>query len=498
MTGVRSETLREPTMTVTTPFMVDADTPTCRKTRAMTAPVTAALKDATFFPYWLDSPDAPAAEAPLSGKLDCDLAIVGGGFTGLWAAILAKETDPKREVVLIEAERIAHGASGRPGAIVSTSVMHGLGNAKRIFPRDLDRLEVLGRDNMAGFRRTIAEHRIDCDQEWNGELTVAVGPEGLPVLREEYDLHRAHGHEVQLLDETALRGHLRSPIFSGGLWSKRDSGTVHPAKLAWGLKRAARALGVQIYEHSPMGRVEDLGMTLRLQAGEGVIEARRALFATNAFAAGHPRIRSRVAMLRDRILMTEPLSPEQMSRIGWGNRQGVYDTRTQLNYMRLTRDNRILFGGRLGYYMNAPRDPRADRGPAPYEGLAEAFFTTFPQLDDIRFTHAWSGPIALTTRMAVHFQSYYDGKGLYAGGYSGFGVSASRFGARIGLARLDGGDDPDLDLEFARTMPAPIPPEPFRYLGARLTLHALDTVDRKGGWRRRWIDLVTRLGFPLS
>ena len=100
--------------------------------------------------------------------------------------------------------------------------------------------------------------------------------------------------------------------------------------------------------------------------------------------------------------------------------------------------------------------------------------------------------------MAVHFKSYYGGKGLYAGGYSGFGVSASRFGARIGLARLDDADDPDPALEFARTMPAPIPPEPLRTIGDRVTMHALNTVDAKGGWRRSWIDFVGRLGFPLS
>ncbi len=464
----------------------------------MTTLATRALNDVTLFPFWLDSPDAPATEPQLIGRSEADLVIVGGGFTGLWAAIIAKEANPDQDVVLIEAEKIAYGASGRPGAIVSTSVMHGLHNAVRIFPDDLEQLEQLGHRNMDGFLDTIKRHKIECDQEWNGELTVAVGPENVPVVQEEYDLHVKHGHDVELLDADAVRAHLNSPLFHGGLWSKKNSGIVNPAKLAWGLKRAAISLGVRLYEECPMKRIEDEGSHLRVVTRDGEIKTPKVLLGTNAFAAGHKKIRSRIAMVRDRIVMTEPLSDEQLARVGWKNRQGVYDTRTQLNYMRLTKDNRILFGGRLGYFMNSPRDPELDRTTQPYERLAGAFFTTFPQLEDIRFTHAWSGPIALTTRMAVHFQSYYDGKAVYAGGYSGFGVSTSRFGAEMGLAKLNGWDRPELQLEFARTMPNKIPPDPFRYLGAQITMYAMDTADAKGGWRNLWLKAVTKLGFPLT
>ncbi|TMV09027.1 FAD-dependent oxidoreductase [Ruegeria sediminis] len=458
-----------------------------------------ALRDVTLFPFWLDgNGEVPAIEPQLIGRTDADLLIVGGGFTGLWAAIQAKEDDPGRDVVLIEAEKVAYGASGRPGGIVSTSVMHGLHNAARVFPDDLERLEQLGHANMKGFLDTLDRHRIDCDAEWNGELTVAVSEDHIEVVREEYELHKAHGHEVELLDRMATRAQLDSPLFHGALWSKRNSGTVHPAKLAWGLKRAALSLGVRLYEQCPMKRIEDRGNHLRVVTRDGEVYTPKVLLCTNAFAAGHKKIRSRVAMVRDRVLMTQPLSDEQMARIGWANRQGVYDTRTQLNYMRLTRDNRILYGGRLGYFMHSPRDPELDRTTEPYESLAAAFFRTFPQLDDLRFSHAWSGPIALTTRMAVHFQTYFGGKAVYAGGYSGFGISTSRFGAEFGLAKLLGSDRPELEMEFARTMPNWIPPEPFRHIGARITMHAMDTADRKGGWRNLWLKFVTRMGFPLG
>jgi glycine/D-amino acid oxidase-like deaminating enzyme len=247
-----------------------------------------------------------------------------------------------------------------------------------------------------------------------------------------------------------------------------------------------------------MTRLEDHGSTMLVRTHDGQVISPKVLLATNAFAAGHRKISHRVAAIRDRIIATEPLSDEQMARIGWSNRQGVYDTRTQLNYTRLTKDNRIIFGGRLGYFFGNNTDPEIDRNPQVYERLAGAFFRTFPQLDDVRITHAWSGPIALTTRMAVHFQRYYGDKAIYAGGYSGFGVSASRFGARLGLAILDGADLPECKLDLATSMPNLIPPEPFRWIGSQITMHALDTADEKGGWRHPWLKLVTRMGFPVS
>ncbi len=464
----------------------------------MTDQSSAALEHAKFFPYWLDSAEAPAPQPSLTTEIETDLLIVGAGFTGLWAAVIAKEKDPAREVTLIEAATVAFGASGRPGAIVSTSVMHGLHIASEIYPDDLDTLERLGRENMKAFKATLERYSIDCDMEWSGELTVAVGQAGVPMVHDEFELHQRYGHEAQLFDSTGVKEELNSPLFSGGFWSKQDSGTLHPAKLAWALKQVAIDLGVKLYEHTALNTLEENQEHIRVVTDRGGITASKVLLCTNAFAAGHRSIRKRVAMIRDRILMTEPLTDEQLNRIGWKHRQGVYDTRTQLNYMRLTKDNRILFGGRLGYFYGANEDPALDKSTAPYIKLADAFFTTFPQLQDVSFSHAWSGPIGLSTRMAVHFQTYHGGKVLYAGGYSGFGVSASRFGADIGLAKLDQEPRPELELDFARTLPNWIPPEPFRTIGAKITMYALDTADEKGGWRKLWLMMVDKMGFPLS
>ncbi|NVO57435.1 FAD-dependent oxidoreductase [Rhodobacteraceae bacterium B1Z28] len=458
-----------------------------------------ALKDVTFFPFWLDSQDAPDVCHQLIGQTDADLLIIGGGFTGLWAAIQAKEQNPGRDVVLIEAGKVAYGASGRPGAIVSTSLMHGLHNAIRIFPEDIAVLEQLGQDNMRGFLKTLEDHNIDAQQEWGGELTVGIGDGSYDVVKEEYEVHAKYGHDVELLDRDAVRAQVDSPLYTGGCWSKALSGTVHPARLAWGLKQAALSLGVRLHEHTLMENIERIDGVLHVKTHDGLIKTPKILLCTNAFAAGHKNIKKRVVGIRDRVMATEPLTDEQMDRVGWKNRQGIYDTRTQLNYTRLTKDNRIIFGGRLTYYYDGTNntDPAYERTQEPYELLAEKFNDYFPQLDDVKISHAWSGPIALTTRMAVHFQTYWDGDVVWAGGYSGFGVSTSRFGARVGLAKLDRVDLPELNMDLSTTMPNWVPPEPFRWIGSKITFNALDSVDEKGGWRRAWVSLVQKLGFPI-
>ena len=458
-----------------------------------------ALSDTRFTTYWLDSLDPVADETTLEQDTSCDLLVVGGGFCGLWAAIQAKEQDPERDVVLIEAKSVANGASGRPAAIMSTSVMHGIDNTERIFPSDVAELEQLGRENMDGFQQTVERYGIDCDLEWGGEMKVSIGDEGLATVEEDYQLYLKYGHEAVKLDKAGMQAEIKSPLFHGGAWSKKRSGTVHPGKLVRGLKQAVLKLGVRLYENTPQLSNHKTGEGIVVTTPGATITARKVLLATNAWAAGHRHISRRVAAIRDRIVVTEPLTEEQMQKVGWQHRQGIYDTRTQLNYMRLTADNRILFGGRLDYFYGNDTDPALDRTPQPFIRLVQSFYRTFPQLaDEIKFSHAWSGPIGLTTRMAVHYQKYHDGDMVFAGGYSGFGVTASRFGARIGLAILDQLDIPETRMQFARTMPNYIPPEPFRWIGAKITMYALDTLDEKGGWRKLWVAIVQKMGFPIT
>ncbi len=458
-----------------------------------------ALQNTNFDSYWLDSLEAIEDEPVLEKDTSCDLLIVGGGFCGLWASIQAKQANPQRDVVLIEAKSVANGASGRPAAIMSTSVMHGIDNTERMFPGEVEELEKLGRDNMDGFRTTVEQHHIDCDIEWGGEMVVSIGDQGLDVVDKDYALYQKYGHDALKLDKQQVQAEINSPLFHAAVWSKSRSGTVHPGKLVRGLKTLAKDLGVKIYENTALLNTSYGNKLVRVETPKAVITASKVLLATNAWAAGHKKIKTRVAAIRDRIVVTEPLTDNQMQAVGWKNRQGIYDTRTQLNYMRLTADNRILFGGRLDYFFANNTDPVQDKEATPYIRLVQSFYRTFPQLREaIRFSHAWSGPIGLTTRMAVHYQRYHNGNMVYAGGYSGFGVTASRFGARVGLAILDEEDIPETGMSFANTVPNYIPPEPFRWIGAKITMYALDTVDEKGGWRKPWVWLVQKMGFPIT
>lgn len=456
-----------------------------------------ALSRTKLSPYWLDNPAQPNAEPKLTRDTTADLLIVGGGFTGLWAAVQAKEQMPELDVVVIEAGRVAHGASGRAGGIISTSVMHGLPNAVRVFPNDIAELEEFGHRNLDGFEETLKRYDIDADIEWNGEMTVAVDPEHVQHLRDDYDLHTQYGHDVVLLGEQATREQLNSPLFAGALWSRNRSGIVHPAKLAWGLKRAALSLGVRLYEHTPLLSVKDEGKTVYVKTPDGSVRAPRVLFGSGTAKVGIPDINRRVLQVRDHVLATEPLTEEQLARIGWKNRQGIYDTRTQLNYFRLTKNNNIIFGGLVSYHFDGDPNPAQDGQRETYYRLAEAFYKTFPQLSDVRFSHAWGGPIDYCSRGSVFARRYLGGKGVFVAGYTGFGVAASRFGAFMGLNILFGRSSPEQALDIARLSPTYIPPEPVRWLAAKVTFHAFDGADAEGGWKRAWIKGIKAMGFPM-
>ncbi|MCG8612973.1 MAG: FAD-binding oxidoreductase [Pseudomonadales bacterium] len=457
-----------------------------------------ALGDTKFTSYWLDDPSAPDVEESLNAHIATDLLIVGSGFTGLWSAVQAKEQSPGRAVIVIEANTAAIGASGRPGAILSPSLMHGMENTERLFPGEMAELERLGKENMDQFRQTIEKYRIDCDVEWTGELIVAVDEQGVSDLEDEYRLYTQHGHDAYLLNQEDVLNEINSPLFVKGLWSKQRAGSINPAKMAWGLKRVAKQLGVIFYENTPMISSIASGDAVRVKTPKGSVTANKVILATNAFTKHQKKISTRVAAIRDRIVMTEPLTPKQLSSLGWKNRQGIFDTRSQLNYMRLTKDNRILFGGRLGYFYGNNTDPEFDKSATPYVRLVEALYQTFPAINGIKISHAWSGPIALNTRMTLHFQHFHSSKMIYAGGYSGFGVTASRFAARMALAIVDDSDIPERKLSFTKTRPGWIPPEPFRWMGIKLTFYALDTYKTKGGWRDAWLYLLDKLGFPLK
>lgn len=458
-----------------------------------------ALREAAPTPYWTDRPDRPVAREPLSGAETTDLVIIGGGYSGLWTALLAKERDPHRDVVLVEAGLCGDAASGRNGGFCAASLTHGITNGAERFGAELARLERFGRQNLDEIEQTIHRHDIACDWERTGELSVAVEPYQVGDLRATAEDSLDYGHDVVLLDRDAVQQEVHSPTYLAGLWDRDRVAMVDPARLAWGLRAAALRLGVRIYENTPAVKVAVDGAGIAVFTPFGVVRAEHAALATNAF----PLLRSLKKYLvpvYDYALMTQPLSAAQLDAVGWRNRQGLGDLANQFHYYRITPDNRILFGGYDAIYHFGNRiSSSLERRQATFEKLASHFFGTFPQLaGSVEFSHAWGGVIDTCTRFCPFFGTAYGGRLAYAAGYTGLGVGATRFGAQVMLDLLTGVSSERTRLRFVRSKPLPFPPEPLRSLGIGLTRWSLARADARQGRRNLWLRTLDRAGLGFD
>jgi glycine/D-amino acid oxidase-like deaminating enzyme len=464
-----------------------------------TAAQLAAFADATPRPYWLDDLPAREPHPRLEGIVDADLCIVGGGFTGLWAALHAKRQDPARSVVVVEAGRCGEGASGRNGGFLDASLTHGLTNGLSRFEREMETLERLGADNFAGLAADVESHAIDCEYELTGTLEVALEPHQAEGLPQDAELERRFGHDAVVLDADAVRAEVRSPTYVGGLWLRDTTALVHPGRLGDGLRRAAVATGVQVLEHSPVHGLEPDSGGVRVTAAAGAVRARGVLLGTSAYPSPVRALRRYIAPVYDYALMTEPLTTAQMSEIGWSHRQGIGDMSNQFHYYRLTADDRILFGGYDAVYRyGGPVADRLDDHAPTFGKLSQHFFTTFPQLEGVRFTHRWGGAIDTCSRFSVFFGTALDGRVSYALGYTGLGVGATRWGAQVALDLLDGRATEATSLRFVRRKPLPFPPEPARSAVIALTRNRLAAADRRDGRRGLWLGALDRLGLGFD
>ncbi|MFD9719467.1 NAD(P)/FAD-dependent oxidoreductase [Streptomyces sp. NPDC059076] len=458
------------------------------------------LSDAQPVPYWLDDPDKPTALPALTGDDRCDLLVVGGGYSGLWTALLAKERDPATDVVLIEGREVGWAASGRNGGFCAASLTHGLSNGLARWPGEIDRLEELGARNLDGIEETVARYSIDCDFERTGSLDVATEPYQVAELAEMYEETQRLGIEgLTLLDQDAVRAEVNSPIFLGGLWDKRGTAMLHPAQLAWGLKRACRELGVRIYENTPGLDLATAGAGMAVRTPYGRVFASRVALGTNVFPSLVKRVRPYTVPVYDYALMTEPLSPAQLAEIGWGGRQGLGDVANQFHYFRITADHRILWGGYDAIYpFGGKVSAELDHRPETYLKLAEHFFRYFPQLEGLRFSHAWGGAIDTCSRFSAFFGTAHGGRVAYAAGYTGLGVGATRFGADVMLDLLAGERTERTELEMVRSKPLPFPPEPVAWAGIGITKWSLAQADANGGRRNVWLKTMDRLGLGFD
>ncbi len=450
----------------------------------------AALADAEPAVFWLDDPRRPEPRPPLAGATSADLLVVGGGYSGLWTAVLAKRRDPGRDVLLVESERIGWAASGRNGGFCSASLTHGYDNGLQRWPAEIDQLERLGTENLAALERDVTELGIDCDFRRAPSLSVATEPYQVEQLRE------AKG---ELLDREQVRARLDSPTYLAGLETTGDLALVDPARLAWGLARAAEELGVRVHEGTRVTGLERTGGGLRVASSGGEVAARQVALGTNAFPSLLRRTRLHTVPVYDHVLMTEPLSAGQRAAIGWQGGEGVDDSANQFHYYRMTVDGRILWGGYDAvYHYGRKVDPRHDQRQATSAMLSAQFFTTFPQLEGLRFTHRWGGAIDTCTRFCAFYGTAHRGDVAYALGYTGLGVGATRFAAEVVLDLLAGEPTERTRLKMVRTRPLPFPPEPFAYAGIQLTRRALQKADRQQGRRGPWLRTLDRLGLGFD
>jgi len=464
-----------------TPTAYERNAPDARVVRESLATTKAGV-------FWIE--DAGQLDQPvtLSAPINADLAVVGGGYLGLWTAVLAKRRNLGLKVVLLEAQRVGWAASGRNGGFCEASITHGEQNGRSRWPSEFDTLERLGNQNLDEFESDIRDLGIECQWERTGTLHAAVEAHQIEWLGDDY------------LDGPAFREKINSPLFLAGGEHPEGCALVHPARLANELARVARVLGVEIYEHSAVtGLTGGVGGDVRLETARGVVTADRVVLATNVFPSLLRRNRLMTVPVYDYVLMTEPLSAEQMTSIGWEGRQGLADMANQFHYSRLTADNRILYGGYDAIY-HAGRKVRSryeDR-PQSYERLASHFFATFPQLEGLAFSHKWAGAIDTCTQFTAFYGLARQGRVAYAAGFTGLGVGATRFAANVLLDKLSGDRTDRTELEMVKKRPVPFPPEPAASIGINLTRWSLDRADHRQGQRNLFLRTLDRLGLGFD
>ena len=453
-----------------------------------------ALAPSQLKPFWLDDAPRAAAQPTLRSDETSDLAVVGGGYTGLWTALLAKERNPERRVIVLEAKTCGWAASGRNGGFVEASLTHGESNGMTRYPDEYDRLDTLGLQNLDEIEQTVTSRHWQVDFERTGALAVATEPYQADDLRSEEESDR-----LIFLDQDAIRARVNSPTYLAATFAPRDNAIAHPAKLGNALLEAVLDAGVEVFEHSPVRSLEADTFGVRLTTKHGSVFAHRVALATNAFPSLLKRYRLHTVPVYDYVLMTEPLSTEQMASIGWSGREGIADSANQFHYYRLSADNRILFGGYDAvYHFGGKIRPEYDDRPESFRKLASHFFTTFPQLEGLQFTHRWAGVIDTCSRFSAFFAQAHNGRVAYTAGFTGLGVAATRFAANVMLDQLDGLETERTELEMVKTMPMPFPPEPLTYPAVQAVKFELNRADHNDGKRSLFLKTLDAVGLGFD
>jgi glycine/D-amino acid oxidase-like deaminating enzyme len=416
--------------------------------------------------WWLESlPETIVPNPGLPPAQKADVVIIGGGYTGLSAGWHLKQMKPGMDVRVIESDVCGYGASGRNGGFSMT--LFGLTKGITKFRFSDEKAKSAHRymeeavDYLHDF---ITTNKIDCDYERSGYLLVGTSPGQIKRVEHDFEIMERWGMGgVERWDKNRLAAEFRTDFYKLG-WFEPRCGIVNPARLARGMKNFAESKGVIIYEQSPVigfSKNSRGGFIVRTKTGD--IQSEYLVFATNAYSVLFPELKSIQRPAFTHIVMTEPLSREQMASIGWGCRAGVEDARDLIHYYRLTRDNRIVMGGgdvSFGY----GTDLSKDLNQKIFTHLEHHVTEVFPQLKGIRFTHQWGGPVSVTIDMApVIGYLGKDKKCIFSMGCVGHGVSMTTNNGRAIAEMIAGLKTTRTEMFFVGRKTFPWPPDLLTY-----------------------------------
>jgi glycine/D-amino acid oxidase-like deaminating enzyme len=417
--------------------------------------------------------------AALESSIEVDVAIVGGGFTGLSAAHHLMRAAPDLKVALLESQVIGFGASGRNGGFNMTLFGLTLSITALRFGKDSAREAHHYMERAVDTtRELIANLGIDCDYEHPGFLRVATSQKYRERILHEIEVAQSLGLEgIEWIGRDAVRERVASPLYLGA-WSEPRCGLLNPAKLSWGWKDVVNGQGVQVFESTPVVEMARSGARIRLQTPDGSVLADKVVLATNAYSHLIPQLKRKQVPAWTHIVLTEPLAHERLAAIGWRGREGIEDARNLVHYYRLTADNRLLMGGR-DVSIRPGSDMDGDRNDRTFADLERDVVQTFPSLAGVAFTHRWGGPVSVTLDMAPALGLLGDERVVYSLGCMGHGVSMTHLnGATVADLVLERKTDLT-DVFFVNRRTLPWPPEPIRTLAARAIRGYMRWEDRR-------------------
>ncbi len=433
--------------------------------------------------WWLR--EALAAEPgsncpPLTKDVNADVVIVGGGFTGLWTAYFLTQADPSLGIVVLEQDICGGGPSGRNGGFASgwwdeldnLVALYGADAAVRACRAIASSIDSIGKFCKA--------HGIDAWFKKSGYIYAATAAQHLAVCEHMVRLAQAVGAADELRELTAaeVRARCDSASFRGGAFM-RDGASVQPARLVRGLRRVLLERGVTIHEGTAVTRLEP-GPPALAVTPKGMVRARHAVIAVNAWATGWPELRRRLVAWSSYIVLTAP-APDRFEAIHWTGGELVSDLRTSVRYFRTTRDGRIAFGGGGGRAGTTIGESFTGDKRAVVEA-AEGLRLLFPSFADVPIVDAWGGPIDVSPTHLPAFGSL-EPHIHYALGYTGNGVAPSHLAGRVMADLITGADTDVVRLPMVNARARTFPPQPLRAIGAAVVRRAIianDTARERG------------------